>query len=46
LKQFAGVDVPVHCDWPTYELEKESWDQVHLVICAPGVFRTCRSFSK
>jgi hypothetical protein len=38
LKQFAGVDVPVHCDWPTYELEKESWDQVHLVICAPGVF--------
>ena len=38
LKRFAGIDVPVHSDWPTYELEKESWDRVHLVICAPGVF--------
>jgi hypothetical protein len=38
LKRFAGVDVPTHCDWPTYELEKESWDQAHLIICTPGVF--------
>jgi hypothetical protein len=38
LKRFANVDVATHADWPTYELEKESWDQVHLVICAPGMF--------
>lgn len=38
LKRFAGVDVPAHSDWLTYELDKESWDQVHLVICAPGIF--------
>lgn len=38
LRRFAEVDVPLHIDWPTYELEDVLWDQVHLVICAPGMF--------
>ncbi len=38
LKRFANLDVPVHSDWPTYKLERESWDQVHLVICSPEFF--------
>lgn len=38
LKRFAGIDVPLHVDWVTYPIEEPDWNQVHLVICAPGVF--------
>ncbi|MGJ7527470.1 hypothetical protein [Variovorax sp. GB1P17] len=38
LKRFAKVDVPPHCDWPTYLLSKDSWDETHLVICGPTTF--------
>ena len=38
LRRFAQLDVPPRCDWPTCEFDEGSWDEVHLVICGPGVF--------
>jgi len=38
LKRFAKIDVPPHCDWPTYLLSKDSCDETHLVICGPMTF--------
>lgn len=38
LKRFANIEVPLHADWATYLMAEPDWDQVHLVICAPGVF--------
>jgi len=46
LKRFAKVDVPPHCDWPTYLLSKDSWDETHIVISGPASFiRYCWSTS-
>jgi len=38
IRRFAGIEVPLHADWPTYTLEAVTWDAVHLVIGAPGLF--------
>jgi hypothetical protein len=38
LRRFAKVDVPPHCEWPTYLLSSDSWDETHLVICGPTAF--------
>lgn len=38
IKRFANIELPLHCDWPTYNLVAESWDQTHLVICGVGMF--------
>lgn len=38
LMRFAKVDIPPHCDWPTYLLSTDSWDETHIVICGPTSF--------
>lgn len=38
VKRFANIDIPLHADWLTYQLETECPDQTHLAICAPGIF--------
>lgn len=38
IKRFANIEVPPYSDWLSYTLEPESWDQTHLIICAPGLF--------
>ena len=34
LDRFAGLSLPVPCDWPTHVLCDE-WNQFHLVLCGP-----------
>jgi hypothetical protein len=38
VKRFANIAIPLYAEWPTYMLATESWHQIHLVICGPGLF--------
>lgn len=38
LKRFANIEIPLHAQWPTYELATEDWDQTHVAICGPKFF--------
>lgn len=38
LNRFAGVDVPLHAEWPTYQVEAADWHTLHLILCGPGIF--------
>lgn len=38
VKRFAEIAIPLHADWPTYQLTPESWSDTHVAICAPGIF--------
>ncbi|WP_338848245.1 hypothetical protein V8J88_05260 [Massilia sp. W12] len=37
LALFAGIDLPAHCDYPTY-LITDDWNECHLVIEGPEFF--------
>jgi hypothetical protein len=37
LSKFAGIELPLPCDWPTYDLGQGP-DEIHLVIAGPEFF--------
>lgn len=39
--RFAGVSIPLDCDWPTYVLA-DGPDEWHLVLCSPTHFISYR----